>query len=229
MGTKIVQCLLERKDGSKIDVFGKVYHFKPNELGHHVAEVNEEKAFDRFTKEIPEAYCEYDPDKVSDNLEKAAKSLSKKKWSDDAHRRKNTSTGRPAEGPVDDVSDEIDGITVEGKTPEELAKEAAEKTNENLFDDPYRGTSNGELKSRIENMTGQRVHHATGREKLVGTLIELEIMEAEKKETFAVNLAAKNEADAKKNAEDAARNEAATKKNAEDAAKNAAAVNEFPR
>jgi len=177
---RIVQCLLERKGGSIIDLFGKSYHFKPNELGHHIAEVSDEKAYKRFVKEIPEAYCKYDPDKVLINKEKADKVLSKKKWDDDAHRRKNTATGRPATGPVEDVTKELDGTTVETKTPEELAQEAAAKTKKD-FHDPYTGTSNDVLRTRIEGMSKVRVHHATGREKLVNTLIDLELMEADRK------------------------------------------------
>lgn len=56
-----LQCKLHRKGGTRIDLHGTQIHFKPNEAGHHVAEVTDKKHIERLLA-IPEAYCIYDPE-----------------------------------------------------------------------------------------------------------------------------------------------------------------------
>jgi hypothetical protein len=54
----IIECTIRRKEGTKIDLFGKAYDFQPNEQGAHVAEVADEQAIERLLS-ITEAYREY--------------------------------------------------------------------------------------------------------------------------------------------------------------------------
>jgi hypothetical protein len=54
----IIECILRRSGGTKIDIFGQDYDFQPNEQGAHVAEVADEQAIERLLS-ITEAYREY--------------------------------------------------------------------------------------------------------------------------------------------------------------------------
>lgn len=60
-----LQCKLHRKGGTRIDLHGTQIHFKPNEAGHHVAEVTDKKHIERLLA-IPEAYCIYDPETANE-------------------------------------------------------------------------------------------------------------------------------------------------------------------
>lgn len=53
-----IQCILERKGGSHIDLGSLMYHFEPLEDGAHVAEVEDENHIDRFLS-IAEAFRVY--------------------------------------------------------------------------------------------------------------------------------------------------------------------------
>ncbi|CAB4134886.1 hypothetical protein UFOVP275_29 [uncultured Caudovirales phage] len=53
-----IQCIIERKGGSKIELSGIEYHFEPLEDGCHVAEVENEEHADRFLA-ISEGYKVY--------------------------------------------------------------------------------------------------------------------------------------------------------------------------
>lgn len=50
-----IECILQRKGGTVVEMPGKTYHFAPQEDGKHVAEVNIEAHIERFLS-IPEAY-----------------------------------------------------------------------------------------------------------------------------------------------------------------------------
>lgn len=50
-----IQCILERKGGTVVEMPGKTYHFAPQEDGKHVADVTIEAHIERFLA-IPEAY-----------------------------------------------------------------------------------------------------------------------------------------------------------------------------
>jgi len=60
----LVQSKLHRPDGTVIDLHGKKHHFKPNDKGHHVCEIDDPKTLHRLVKEIPEGYKLYEPDAV---------------------------------------------------------------------------------------------------------------------------------------------------------------------
>lgn len=53
-----VECKLKRDGGTKIDLDGVEYHFKPLKDGAHVAEVTDEAHLERL-QQIPEAYKPY--------------------------------------------------------------------------------------------------------------------------------------------------------------------------
>lgn len=50
-----IECKLQRKGGSHIEIGGTTYHFAPQEDGRHVAEVTNERHIERFLS-IPEGY-----------------------------------------------------------------------------------------------------------------------------------------------------------------------------
>lgn len=50
-----IELKIRRMGGSDITLFGKVYKFRPDELGRHVCEVEDKKAIQRFLQ-IPEGY-----------------------------------------------------------------------------------------------------------------------------------------------------------------------------
>lgn len=50
-----IQCILERKGGTYVEMPGKLYHFAPQDDGKHVSEVSIESHIERFLS-IPEAY-----------------------------------------------------------------------------------------------------------------------------------------------------------------------------
>lgn len=50
-----IQCILERKGGTVVEMPGKTYHFAPQDDGKHVADVTIEAHIERFLA-IPEAY-----------------------------------------------------------------------------------------------------------------------------------------------------------------------------
>ena len=50
-----IECILQRKGGTVVEMPGKTYHFAPQEDGKHVAEVTIEAHIERFLS-IPEAY-----------------------------------------------------------------------------------------------------------------------------------------------------------------------------
>lgn len=54
-----IECILKREGGSKIDLDGTTYHFKPNTVGAHVADVEDKAHRNRFLA-IPEGYQIYD-------------------------------------------------------------------------------------------------------------------------------------------------------------------------
>lgn len=53
-----VECKLKREGGTKIDIDGTEYHFKPQADGAHVAEITDEAHLERL-QQIPEAYKPY--------------------------------------------------------------------------------------------------------------------------------------------------------------------------
>jgi hypothetical protein len=54
-----IECILKREGGSKIDLDGTTYHFKPNTVGAHVADVEDKAHRNRFLA-ISEGYQIYD-------------------------------------------------------------------------------------------------------------------------------------------------------------------------
>lgn len=64
-----IESLLKREGGSKIDLDDKVYHFKPNAAGAHVADVQDKAHVARFLA-IPEGYAIYDPSEATKPAEK---------------------------------------------------------------------------------------------------------------------------------------------------------------
>lgn len=72
---KKIQCLLERQGGTQVTIGETDYHFKPDEVGAHVCNVDDEDV-EAFLN-VPEAYAEYDGESetvVTKNTEpKAAK------------------------------------------------------------------------------------------------------------------------------------------------------------
>lgn len=50
-----IECILQRKGGTAVEMPGKTYHFVPQEDGKHVADVEIEAHIERFLS-IPEAY-----------------------------------------------------------------------------------------------------------------------------------------------------------------------------
>lgn len=54
-----IQCLLIRKGGTFAEFGGKEYHFAPNDLGDHVAHVDDDAAISRFLSIDPPAYRIY--------------------------------------------------------------------------------------------------------------------------------------------------------------------------
>lgn len=53
-----IRCRQEREGGSKITIDDTIYHFSPDENGHHVAEVSDKKHIRRFLS-IKEGYHEH--------------------------------------------------------------------------------------------------------------------------------------------------------------------------
>lgn len=51
-----------RKEPTPVELFGQNYLFKPNDKGHCVADVEDERAVHRLVVELPEGYRQYDPD-----------------------------------------------------------------------------------------------------------------------------------------------------------------------
>lgn len=190
--TKLVQCLLEREGGTEVDIFGITCKFLPNEKGHHVAEISSNKVYKRLMS-IPEAYCDYDPHNVPTSRKNASEALAKKKYADDAPRREiaadkeadeNLEDAFENDDIPDDNTEADDGkveTETETKTPDQLAKEAADKqADEEIENDPYKGISNEKLKEQIEFKTKKKVHPMTGRVKLIATLQAIEVAEKEK-------------------------------------------------
>lgn len=57
----LIRNLLNRPNGTEVELDGKKYHFKPNEKGHEVCEVTDKAHIKRLLS-IAEAYEPYDPD-----------------------------------------------------------------------------------------------------------------------------------------------------------------------
>ena len=51
----LIECKIRRQGGTRVELFGKRYHFVPAETGEHVCEVEDEDAIDRLL-EITDAY-----------------------------------------------------------------------------------------------------------------------------------------------------------------------------
>lgn len=206
--TKMIQCLLEREGGEEVELYGKTLKFVPNEQGHHVCEVSSLKAYKRLMS-IPEAYCEYDPDNVPTSKKNASEALAKKKYADDAPRREIAADQESteiedafesddipdddeADSGEDNDQDDDQGKTknpaLDAKTPEQLAKEAADKKDgdEKTVVDPFEGVSNQQLKDQIEFATKTKIHPKTGRPKLIAALQAIIDAENEKKEANKV-------------------------------------------
>ncbi len=62
--TTLIECKLHREGGSHVELGGIDYHFKPNEFGHHVADVADDDHADRLLS-ITEAYRLYRPNKAA--------------------------------------------------------------------------------------------------------------------------------------------------------------------
>lgn len=67
-----IECILKREGGTKAEIGGLEYHFKPLEDGAHVADVQEKAHIDRFLS-ISEAYKLYHGDLKTDAVPVAIK------------------------------------------------------------------------------------------------------------------------------------------------------------
>lgn len=56
-----IECILKREGGTKAEIGGVEYHFKPDGNGAHVADVKDKAHIARFLS-MPEGYAVYDPD-----------------------------------------------------------------------------------------------------------------------------------------------------------------------
>lgn len=59
-----IQCKLKRTNGSLVKLGDTTYHFKPNDKGDHVAEVDDEDHADTLLA-ITEGYAAYEQDPVT--------------------------------------------------------------------------------------------------------------------------------------------------------------------
>lgn len=114
----LIQTTKIRNDGTQIELYGKKYHFKPNDAGHHVAEVEDPQAIHRLVVEIPEAYKLYGDEKLPP--------LPKKEKSDQAIDLGSHEPHVPGTMLITDGEQEIDLMTLELEELRMLAKDTFE-------------------------------------------------------------------------------------------------------
>lgn len=68
----LIESLIQRANGTHVDLGGVVYHFSPRKAdGRHVAEVEDEDHVQRFL-DIPEGYAEAPPTEATDGTKQPA-------------------------------------------------------------------------------------------------------------------------------------------------------------
>lgn len=118
-----IECILKRKGGTKIELFGKNYHFKPEDAAlkqddplymeaAHVCEIDDDSAIHRLCVGIKEGYRAVDPNAV---IPKPTKTVS-------ANTIMSSKTGKPVEAAKPVIISDGDGneINLSALEPEAL-------------------------------------------------------------------------------------------------------------